>query len=588
MTEAFTSQVIFDVLNHYNSTTQLPADLQTRLRGVQLAQELQATRRGQYKIRDLLKNYTAPLRSKQDFEAEIGAWRAHLLDEENTKKVLRKAFEKMTGSEANCPPELRKKTVLDAKNVVGTQHNVVYGLNPFTNEKEKLEYQDKEVWADFKDKAVESVNVGDKQVLIPSLTVEKLIAQAELAGLSLQSLGRLARCFVEAALPAVATKVNNIHDENVSEIFNVIEAAIDVENEIQIVEKSLDEVERKPGKFDLTDVVNVYTKKQHILIQLRTGFAMNSAEQRKRVQQAADSLGLQALYNLVSPETKMFLLEDIQQRYSMSGQECTLERMLMEASTAEKNKPEWRIKTKMKPPSRVYGTVQAAPVGAEEPNVNTIGGGPDEKDDDAEDGVLEENDEDFEDQQFEDADGELFYLSKVRRVHMRPSKRPTSPGGRRHISSSPYRGRVTMVKRYESRPPAPSRPQSPGNKRQGKDSGGRGKPVWKKLPRNDRKNNNAAPGRTRSKSPRKKKCLRCNSENHLGDKCPRYGKYCATICNYCKKLGLIQYHPDELCLRNGKSNWRSPNSRSTSPATQMKYGFKQRRGLSPLPSPKNG
>ena len=600
MADTFDKQVVYDCLNHLTGGSNLPQELQTRLKGVQLAQKLAATRKGQYKIRELLKNYQAPLRNKQEFETEMGSWRAQLMDEENDKKVLRLIFKEVTGSEINAPPELRKKTVLETKKVVDTMHGVVWGINPFTNTKEKLEYQDKETWADFKEKSIESVNVGGKQIVITSLTVEKMVGQAEEAGLSLQSLGRLARCFVEAALPAVAAKVNNIHNDDVSAIFSVIEAAIDVEEEIRIVEKSVDEVKRAPGKFDLVDVVNMYTKMQYILTQLRTGFPINNDELREKIQASADKLGVQALYSLVSNEIRMYLLDDVQTRYSMAGQDLTLERMLFEASQMEKTKPEWRIKTTMRPPTKVYATIQSSAGGGEEADpaasVNAVDGDQDQEEE-IEEGFLEENDEDYEDQQFVDDEGEVFYLSKVRRIHMRPSKRDGknfrgSPSmGRRQMSQSPYRGRVTLIKKYErsSQPPgaksgSPGRPGGPGSPGKGRgDGAARGKPVWRKFGGRGRGNDRPVTGRTPSRSPGRKRCLRCDSENHLGKNCPRYGKFSTSACRKCKSLGFYpQYHNEDVCLRDKLSKWRNPNSRSSSPATQQRFGFRPQRGMSPI------
>ena len=598
MGDLYTNQIFFEVINHLTAAPaapQLPADLKARLKGVQLAQELAATKRGQYKIRELLRGYQAPLRSKQDFEAEMAVWRAQLMDDENAKKALRKIFKEVTGSEINVPPELRQKTVLEVKKVVDTQHGVVYGLNVFTNEREKLEYQNKEVWADFKDKASESVNVGDKICLIPSLTVEKMIVQAEMAGLSMQSLGRLARCFVEAELPAVTSKVNNIHDENVAEIFSVIEAAIDVDEEIRTVERSLDEVKRAPGKYDLLDIVNNYTKKQHLLLQLRTGFAMTSAEMRKQVQEAADDLGRQALYNLVSQELKMFLMEDVTTKYAMSGQKVTLEILLMEAATLERQKPEWKIKQTMRPPRGIYGTVQGS-LGGEDTvagNVNTIVPVPGDGDEEV---ILEENDEDYEDQEFQDESGEVFLLTGVRRVNMRPSQRQgsVSPGpGKRRYSSSPYKGRVTFIKRFDSRSARPGRPGSPGTGARGGGGGGRGRggdrPIWRRAP-GSRGRGGSGPGRTgTSRSPSSKKCLRCNSENHLAASCPRFGSHCTTRCSICAKMGLLQYHPESLCFRKTSNViYKRPDSRSNSPATKERYGFRaKRQGISPETKAKN-
>ena len=600
MGDLYTNQIFIEVLNHLSAAPaapQLPADLKARLKGVQLAQELAATKRGQYKIRELLRGYQAPLRSRQDFEAEMAVWRAQLLDDENAKKALRKIFKEVTGSEINIPPELRQKTVLEVKKVVDTQHGVVFGLNVFNNEREKLEYQNKEVWADFKDKASESVNVGDKICLIPSLTVEKMIVQAEVAGLSMQSLGRLARCFVEAELPAVTSKVNNIHDENVAEIFSVIEAAIDVDEEIRTVERSLDEVKRAPGKFDLLDIVNVYTKKQHLLLQLRTGFAMTSAEMRTNVQEAADDLGRQALYNLVSPELKVYLMEDVTTKYAMSGQKVTLEILLTEAATLERQKPEWRIKQTMKPPRGIYGTVHGTLVGEEGAagSVNTIAPDPG---DELEEVILEENDDDYEDQEFQDASGEVFLLTGVRRVQMRPSQKQgsVSPGpGRRRFSSSPYKGRVTFIKRYDNHSSRPGRPGSPGTGPRGRGGGGRGRggdrPTWRRAPApRGRGGPGSSSGRTgTSKSPSSRKCLRCNSENHLAASCPRFGSHCITRCSICEKLGLLQFHPESLCFRkNNNVSYVRPESRSNSPATKERYGFRARRqGISPETKSKN-
>ena len=575
----------------------------TKVRGVQLVQEHSATRRGQVKIQDLLKKYVAPMRNKQEFENEIENYKTQLLDEENTKEMLRSIFEEVTGSKANIPPELRKKTVVAAKKTVETLHGVVWGYNPFTNEKEKLEYQKKEDWADFKEKATESVNIGDKQVMIPSLTVEKMISQAEESGLSMKSLGRLARCFVEAALPAVASKVNNIHDEDIGEIFNVIETAIDVEEEIRLVERSIEGVKREPGKFDLADVVHNYLGKQLKLTQLRTGLTQREELMKRKIYTAAEELAKQALYNMVSREVQMYLLEDVQPRYVMTKQELTLEKMIKEATMAEKERPEWRIKTTVRPPVKMYGTVNAssAELGG---NINQLDGQNDDALDEdnremREEGIFED-DNGYEDQYFEDEEGEIRMLSGVRRVQLRRSNRKSmSPGTkRRTFSPSPYRGKVTMIKKWEkSRSRDRSRngsrqggrrSGSPGRPRPGSSGGGRGKPVWRRERERRRPgvNSRSPAKKTPSRSPGRKRCLRCNSENHLASSCPRYGKYCTVPCPICKSQGIFpQFHPAAVCLRNSSSNYKSPSSRSNSPATKEKYGFSNgfnKRGKSPV------
>ena len=590
MSAEYGNQIVAKALQYMPN---LPEELQIQVSGLQLISEHSSTRRGQYQIQELLKKYVAPMRNKQEFENEMENWRTQLLDEENTKEMLRMVFEEVTGSKTNIPRELQKKTIVAAKKTVETLHGVVWGYNPFTNEREMLEYQNKELWKDFKEKSVESVNIGDKQVMILSLTVEKMINQAEESGLSMKSLGRLARCFVEVEIPSVAAKVNNIHDEDVGEIFNVIEAAIDIEEEMKLIERSMEEVKRAPGKFDLADVVHNYLGKQMKLIQLRTGLTPRDETMRLKILKAAEDITRQALYNLISRETQVHLIEHIQPRYVMTKQELTLEKLIKEATIIEKEKPEWRIKVTMRPPGKLCGTVSTS-VTESGVSVNTLAGEKaDEKDEEMEESREEGlycEDEEFEDQQFEDEDGEVFLLSGVRRVQLRPSRKPgkfSPKTGRRAYSPSPYRGKVTMIKRFEKRPPGQkktgSSPVKPG------EGAGRGTPraTWRRE--GDRKRpglrNKSPAGKTPSRSPGRRRCLRCYSENHLGANCKRYGKYCATPCWKCKNLGYFpQFHPPNVCLRSSSSDFRNPESRSSSPATRERYGFKasQKRGFSPI------
>ena len=584
MAHNFESQTILEALEY---VPDLPDDLLQRVKGAQLTQKYSSTRKGQAKISELLKNYQAPMRDKQQFENEIENWKKELEDEEVTKEILRKVFKEITQSEINVPPALKKKNIVMAKKTVETKHGVTWGYNPFTQEKEKLEYQAKEKWEDFKEQASVEVNIGREHILIPSVTVEKMIEKAGEAGLSLKSLGRLGRSFVEAALPSVSAKVNNIHNEDVNEVFDVIEAAIDVEEEIKIVERSLEQVERKPGKFDLADVINNFHGKQLILAQLRTGFAQSNEGHKNRLKKSADEVSLQALYSLVSNETRNHLLQDVQAKFNIAGQEITLERMVKEATLAEKANKHWRIDTTVRPPGKVYGTVKTLPEAGAAGSVNVVNSAEEEENESVEHGIMVEDDR-YEDQQFEDEEGQVFMLSGVRRVQMRQSRRrPVSPG-KRFSSPSPYRGRVTMIKKYESpRSPAPGRRFSGDGGGKGRDGSKERRPIWKRK-ENGRDNfvkRMPVKGRTPSRSPGRKLCFRCNSANHLGRDCPRFGKYHTSACPICKKLGYFpQYHDPKVCFRSPTSGYREPKDRSNSPGTLKRYGFRNRsfsRGKSP-------
>ena len=586
--DAYDTQVIVDALSFIPD---VPDELRTRVSGLQLSHEFAATKRGQVKIEKLLKDYQAPRRDRQEFENEMEAWKKELEDDELSKEELRKVFKAITGSAVSFPQELKKQTVLVGKKTVDIKHGVVWGFNPFTGTKEKLEYNQKEDWKDFKERCIESVNLGDRQKLIPSLTVEKLMVEAEKSGLSLMSLGRLARSFVEAEIPSIGAKVNNLHDDHVSEIFKVIESAIDVDEEIRIVQQALQTVKREPGHYDLGDILHNYLGKQIVLTQLRLGFANTNQEAKDLITKAAEETTMQALYNLVSQETLYFLLQDVQAKLHIQKQKVTLAKMLKEAIICERNHPEWRIKTVMRPPNGIFATVA---VGA---SVNVVNGDVGEEE---EEGILQEAD-DFADQQFQDDEGELFYLTGVKRVQLRQSRagRSDSQGHkpRRSFSASPYRGKVTMLKKYVSTQPrgrgrggpragspGHGRPPSPG----GRGGGGRGLPEWRRSAARGRPGYGPRPptkGRTPSRSPGRKRCLRCGSENHLGKSCPRYGKFCTTQCSICKDRGITLFHEAKVCIKT--DSFKDPKFRSNSPATKFNYGFQkfgyQRVGKSPSP-----
>lgn len=578
----------------------VPRELRNKLSGLQVAHEHAATKRGQIKIQTLLKNYTAPRRDKQEFENEVEAMKKELEDDEISKEELRRVFKILTGSEVNFPPELKKQTVVSGKSKVDVKHGIVWGYNPYTKEKEKLEYSQKEEWKTFKERCMESVTVGDKQKLIPSLTVEKLITESERSGLSLVSLGRLARSFVEAEMPNVTSKISCLHDSDVAETFQVIESAIDVDAEIKMVQETMNSIRREPGRQDLADVVHNYLGKQIVLTQLRLGFANTDQEKKARITAAAEDTTMNALYNLVSPETSYYLVQDVQALYHLTDQKVTLKDMLKEAIIVEKDKPEWKIKTVMKPPSGLYATVQQG-------SINVVAEGHKNENEEAEEGILED-DEDFEDRAFVDYEGEVFLLSGVKAVQLRQSRqgKANTPGGhpsRRNYSPSPFKGKVTMMKRYGKSfggggpnrgSPGPRR-GSPGPGRGGSSGGSRG-PVWRRSGARGRTQYSARSpvrGQTPPRSPGRKTCMRCGSENHLGRSCPRYGKYSQTPCRLCKSKNKTLFHDPSVCLYSSEGGYKNPNSRSNSPNTKVKYGFLKstysRNGRSPTPPgrPKN-
>ena len=198
------------------------------------------------------------------------------------------------------------------------------------------------------------------------------------------------------------------------------------------------------------------------------------------------------------------------------------------------------------------------------------------------------DDDRFEDQQFEDEDGQIYMLTGVRRVQMRPSRKRVSSPGKRFASPSPFRGRVTLIKRFENtKHPATGRRPS-GDRRDGGRDGSQGRqPVWRRQERGRDNFQRRTPtrGRTPSRSPGRKLCFRCNSSNHVGARCPRYGKYHSTPCNICKKLGIFpQFHDPRVCFRSNTSGYKEPKERSNSYGTLKRYGFKNRsqsRGKSP-------
>ena len=116
---------------------------------------------------------------------------------------------------------------------------------------------------------------------------------------------------------------------------------------------------------------------------------------------------------------------------------------------------------------------------------------------------------------------------------------------------------------------------SPGPGRGGSAGGSRG-PVWRRTGARGRTQYTARSpvrGQTPPRSPGRKTCMRCGSENHLGRSCPRYGKYSQTVCQLCKSKNKTLFHDASVCLYNPEGGYRNPNSRSNSPNTKVKYGF---------------
>ena len=135
-----------------------------------------------------------------------------------------------------------------------------------------LVYEGSLEWTSFANKCSEDVgdvdvNNPSKKVMHLSLTLEKLICEAEFRGASREQLGKIILLFLKAKVPDVATKINS-HSEVTKECFKNMDGIVDIKSEMELVNKSMNNVCRRPGE-PISLIGNNYEAKQTLLAKLR-------------------------------------------------------------------------------------------------------------------------------------------------------------------------------------------------------------------------------------------------------------------------------------------------------------------------------
>ena len=528
-----------------------------------------STLKARDRIGKLLRAYREPTMDATDFQIMLNAQHAELEAQEESKKELRDIFAFNTGN-GNCYPKALKlkKYPKPENKYVGQKGMKMIGTNPYTKETRLLVYNKAEKWETFKPLAWESVLVGDKEKEIPSLTVEKMITVCEEHGVSMEGLGKVAVDYVKKHMSSVSAKVNNVTSEEVSLVFSTIANNLNVEDEMKMVEESIMTVSREPNGTTLSEAVNQYFGKQKLLARLRSGYKLK--EKVADIEALASSHTMNALMSMVSEQVANKLMGPIQQQYKDNGITYTVEKALMEALKMEDDHPEWVPTTTRKASSVKAMSATIFPQAQAE--VNRMSGVSEEPEDSNNVNMVEEDDEP-EDMVLEDEYGDLHYIAKAKRVDLKPSKqghRSRSKGPeKRNFSKTRFKAKLNLVQgRNNSKSPRLGRTGLDGAKtrifRPARSPRSPGGHLQKR-----------GPSKGRSKSPlrRPKACIRCGSENHLGDSCTRYRQFCANQCYKCKNNGHgTLFHPPHLCLHDTTSSYKEPGDRS--PNTHKKYGFR--------------
>ena len=542
-----------------------------------------STLKARERIGSLLRKYREPVMDEAAFILYLNSLHQELMRAEADKEHYREIFTFNTGNKNSYPKALRKIDwpAPHAKAYIHQKGLKKMGTNPYSKKQKLLTYSKTDKWEHFKPLAWESVLNGTTEVEIPSLTVEKMVMVCEDNGVSLESLGRIAVDYVKKHMPGVASKVNNIASEDVSLVFSTIANNLNVEAEIKLVEESISGVTREVSGNGLSEAVNLYFGKQKLLARLRSGYHLK--EREADIEALATTHTMNALSAMVSEQTAARLMGPIQQQYKDSGLAFTIEKAVLEATKIEEEKPEWKPSGPRKANSTRAMTATFYPATA---SINKLDGEEDQNEN-KEELVLEEDD--FEDMVLEDETGELHYISKVKKVNLRPSSRqrqasPSQERGRgpkkRAFSKAKVRTKVNLVRASSRSSKSPQRrlPQRRQILNRAR--------TQSRGPRRFSTSRRPSQGRSMSPLRKPRACLRCGSEGHLGDKCTRYRTFASVRCYKCSRAGRTLFHPPSLCLHDPESGWVEPGNRT--PNTKKKFGFRsrERKGSSRSPTPR--
>ena len=530
------------------------------------ASDHDASSRGQERVHRLLRNYRAPLLNKADWRSLLQERLTAHRAAEAGKARLRAMWKTRTGNESSHPQVLDATPAPDLRDIYVITEGRTYGVSPFPEpnngqqRKELLVYEGSQEWKAFEDKC--TVEVGDvdihdpkKKKLLLSLTLEKLIQEAEFRGASREQLGKIILSFLRAKVTDVATKINS-HTEVTKECFKNLEGIVDIKGEIELVNKSMDNVARKPGD-PISLVGNNYEAKQILLAKLRNSVGTDNngnlpEEQRRSIVETTTAMVLKMVHKNVNEH---ILNESLRWQGTMGGK-LTLNMLYKEITRLEWENPSWRITTTLYTKS-----MDSLPIEAQ---VYKVGGElleeGEELDPYEEDEDDYEDSEDGEDALMEDPDTGEFYLVR------------SSGTGR---SAGRPRGRL-------------SRPRG--------GQGGRGQARGQLRPRANvvagqggarGLGRGAIRGGAQGRRLEVRNCVRCGSPRHLASKCPRFNQFCEKACPNCPENVRPLFHLPALCpYKDGANpgaggkypeNWtgyKTPDQRS--PASRARHGFEPR------------
>lgn len=303
-----------------------------------------STLKARDRIWSLLRNYREPVMDEAAFKLYLNAQHQELMKQEAEKEYYKEIFIFNTGNRNSYPKALMKIDWPPPHvKYIGQKGLKKIETNPYTKETKLLVYSKTEKWENFKPLAWVSVLTGSTEVEIPSLTVEKMITVCEEHGVSLESLGKIAVDYVKKHMPGVAAMVTNVTSElltgDVALVFTTIANNLNVEEEIRLVEESINGVTRDTSGNGLSEAVNLFFGKQKLLARLR---------READIEALAITHTMNAISAMVSEQTASRLMGPIRQQYRDAGLAFTIEMAVLEANKLEEEHPDWKPTTPRK------------------------------------------------------------------------------------------------------------------------------------------------------------------------------------------------------------------------------------------------
>ena len=556
-----------------------------------------------------------PLRNSISWKIHMLAVQSKFKEIEMEKKELRQVFKNIAGMDGVYPPSLKERPVPEIKDTVEKIENRTYGVDPFLygvdkelKEKELLVYQGATSWQNFYRTKVEcghmEQNDPGKRKIIFSLTSLELMKELQKRGADYDQMVKVYVDFLKEVNPNSISRINSIEETSMKDVFNVLETCVDVNSEIELINKSVSNIYRDPGD-NIKLCGDSYEAKQRLLYDLRSiGVFKDTAEEKKDRESRLHQATTEYCLELMSPETRKTIMNVRMIRGSKMNP-LSLADFYYEVQEIEKNHPEWRIKDRKNVralhhllPAQIYNTEVGEEIEDEENEEDY-----DNEEDDS--GYYDENGEWFEydDETTEDGD----YWNEDCSYDEDDEEADITPDGSSCFFATPrqrrgaFRGRGLSRRGQSSRQRgrAPSRGgyrgtrqvnQIRGGQRRGFNRGSfRGRSGQSSSGRSGPSPNNSQSRTTH--------CYRCGESSHLSGQCKKFALYHSEKCPLCPKLnpsGQPVFHPRALCpyVKDGTSGFRSPRDRS--PSAWKLHGFDStgrfRTGQSPSinnPSAKN-